>query len=715
MSMTNHLWTSECNKVNVRFTSHHDVSNENDVVGVIGSCKTLGNWEPESALLLERRGVKGCWSSLVRLPLSQYFEWKLIVIDRLTREIQNWEEYPNRWHWIDRGPVEIIAGWNSKEITRCSSCRCLVGLCCCTTIYSNLMPPEGLVNVTFKVIHSIDDVNETIALVGSSKFLGDWDPTYSRLFSAQHNPVLTIQLPVNTCFQWKLAILNSQHRKVLHWEEIKHRSLSVQTCPVEVGVTWGKTAEIGYRCFWLDPDWVVAPCPCGRRYCNNRDIKGDARKVKDLLDVFDNTTKVISDNRKLKSATSVTYVTHEETVKTMKENYDLLYSETDQQDGITSSLYRLEIAKDGDSQEQMKMNLTEKNINNKIENLGTEKSKDDGFHQETPHSNKKACAKYVTMSSNQTSSLSTVNSVEPKRFTSEVGTDTVLLSQLVSLPEKCSTDCDSTQSNKSFLDNTLVERDLTKSENMEEITDIVVSDTDNSLTTISSINSDSSQAENVSITSCSADSESLQTDNLLLKNYAEDTYLFHGEMLNVAQTKNEVLKTISSNGDSLANEQHKKISSISVVEKKTVKLVSFNNLLKGDINISNEPLNTDNHETEYVPESTTEKLLCSDNMTVITQLQDLSQLDIALKNEQKSEAAENKQANETERNKLLEEPDQIEQSGSILSQPIEQVENIILDCSENDSSFVSMSWITATSALVAVIVGSCIVDRYVRK
>lgn len=165
------------------------------------------------------------------LPLSNYYEWKLLVFDKDLRRVVRWEERENRWNWVDRGPVDITVWWNGVELIQCLLMECKYLHCHCLTPYTNLqVNPNDLVTVIFVTHYYYNTPDQVLAIIGSGQYLGNWNPLLARQFnktvSRYHNRLsLALFMPVNEKAEWKFVLLNKRYRRVIKWEDHGNRCL----------------------------------------------------------------------------------------------------------------------------------------------------------------------------------------------------------------------------------------------------------------------------------------------------------------------------------------------------------------------------------------------------------------------------------------------------------------------------------------------------------
>jgi len=264
--------------IEVRFATHYQTVTKDHVISVTGSCAFLGSWDPDHALLLTRQEHSDWWEGRVLLPLTEYFEWKLIVYDSATRQVVRWEEIENRWNWVDRGPIEITVWWNGDELTQCTIMECKYLHCHCLTPYTNLsIKHSDLVTLTFLTHFRYADQGHVLAICGSGPYLGDWNPILSRQFdktvSTQHHSLsLTITMPVKEKARWKFVLLDKRYRHVVMWEDHDARVLETDFPDGQltmrrliIGVNWNediyKTSK-SYKC-------MDESCKCGAYSPNN--------------------------------------------------------------------------------------------------------------------------------------------------------------------------------------------------------------------------------------------------------------------------------------------------------------------------------------------------------------------------------------------------------------------------------------------------------------
>lgn len=211
------------------------------MIGISGSCEPLGNWDPEKALVLKKQDTNDWWECEVLLPISDYFEWKLVVMELESKKVVRWEDRGNRWNWVDKGPMEVTAWWNEGELSQCLLMECKYLHCHCLTPYTDLKFKHGdLVTVIFLTHFSYEESGQVLAVSGSGCFLGNWDPKLARQFdktaSQQLNRLsLTITMPMNETAEWKFVLINKRFRRVIKWED--HPNRQIDTKFPEQGVT----------------------------------------------------------------------------------------------------------------------------------------------------------------------------------------------------------------------------------------------------------------------------------------------------------------------------------------------------------------------------------------------------------------------------------------------------------------------------------------------
>ena len=104
----------------VKFTTQYEVNNPIHIIGVVGSISSLGCWNPEHCMRLHQvPSSRGHWEGTVSVSKNQPFEWKLVLLDRGTREVIRWEERNNRRTILkDGGRPEVIAPWCVSETVK---------------------------------------------------------------------------------------------------------------------------------------------------------------------------------------------------------------------------------------------------------------------------------------------------------------------------------------------------------------------------------------------------------------------------------------------------------------------------------------------------------------------------------------------------------------------------------------------------------------------
>lgn len=264
--------------IEIRFATHYRVCDEKHVVAISGSCESLGAWKPEQVLLLKRQDAGDWWEGAIMLPLSVYFEWKIVIYDEDRKQVVRWEERENRWKWVDRGPIEITVWWNMDELTQCTLMECKYLHCHCFTPYSNMtLNHRDLVTLIFITHFRYMDPGHTLAISGSGPYLGNWNPTLARQFdktaSSQHYRLtLTILMPVNESVEWKFVLLNRRYRTVIAWEDRENRRLETEFPEsgvirrrMTVGANWNENSYKTTKTFKA----IDELCKCNVSSANN--------------------------------------------------------------------------------------------------------------------------------------------------------------------------------------------------------------------------------------------------------------------------------------------------------------------------------------------------------------------------------------------------------------------------------------------------------------
>ncbi|XP_025087164.1 uncharacterized protein LOC112559898 isoform X2 [Pomacea canaliculata] len=87
----------------------------NDVVAVIGSCPSLGCWDPKHAVIAnEFPRRSGNWTATVFFDSGRLQEWNWIIMDKNTKEIRLSEKHSTRFLFDTHGWIKIHVEWNKE-------------------------------------------------------------------------------------------------------------------------------------------------------------------------------------------------------------------------------------------------------------------------------------------------------------------------------------------------------------------------------------------------------------------------------------------------------------------------------------------------------------------------------------------------------------------------------------------------------------------------